>query len=43
MIRHPAKTWRVPAIFPEEFSALFEQVGFKKEKIAQFQMVLNLM
>jgi len=41
--KFPAKTWRVPAIFPEEFSALFEQVGFKKEKIAQFQMVLNLM
>jgi N-acetylglutamate synthase-like GNAT family acetyltransferase len=41
--KYPGKTWRVPAIFPEEFASLFEQVGFKKEKIAQFQMVLSLM
>jgi N-acetylglutamate synthase-like GNAT family acetyltransferase len=41
--KYPGKTWRVPAIFPEEFGGLFEQVGFKKEKIVQYQMVLNLM
>lgn len=41
--KFPGKNWRVPAIFPEEFSGLFESLGFELEEIAQYQMVLNLM
>jgi len=39
---HPGKTWHVPAIFPEEFTKLFEQVGFVKEELSQWQMRLIL-
>lgn len=35
---HPGKTWHVSAIFPEEFSKLFEQTGFEKEDLSQWQM-----
>ena len=38
----PDKTWKVPAIFPEEFSSTFEKSGFKREMLAQFQMALRL-
>ncbi len=38
----PEKTWVVPAIFPEEFGATFEKVGFEKEELSQFQMILAL-
>ncbi len=41
--KYPGKTWRVPAIFPEEFGCLFEELGFKGDKISQYQMVLNLL
>ncbi|MBC8496961.1 MAG: GNAT family N-acetyltransferase [Anaerolineales bacterium] len=40
--RFPNKTWRVPAIFPEEFGGLFERVGFEKEELSQVQMVIGL-
>ena len=40
--RFPNKTWRVPAIFPEEFGNLFERVGFEREELSQFQMVIRL-
>lgn len=40
--KYPGKVWRVPAIFPEEFSMFFEDLGFKKEDIGQYQMALNL-
>jgi GNAT superfamily N-acetyltransferase len=35
---HPGRNWHVPAIFPEEFTKLFEQAGFDKEKLSQWQM-----
>src|SRR5512133_2245311 len=40
--RFPNKTWHVSAIFPEEMSFIFEQVGMKREEISQWQMVLTL-
>lgn len=39
---HAGKTWHVPAIWPEEFGVLFEQVGFQREEISQWQMRLSL-
>lgn len=41
--RYPGKTWRVPAIFPEEFGTLFKDVGFVEEDLSQLQMVINLL
>lgn len=38
----PGKTWHVSAIFPEEISFIFEQVGMKREDISQWQMALTL-
>ena len=40
--RFPNKTWRVPAIFPEEMSPIFEEVGMKREELSQLQMALTL-
>ncbi len=40
--RFPNKTWRVPAIFPEEMSPIFEEVGMKREELSQLQMALKL-
>jgi len=39
---HPGKTWHVPAIFPEEFGRIFEQAGFEREELTQWQMRLKL-
>jgi GNAT superfamily N-acetyltransferase len=39
---HPDKTWHVPAIFPEEFGRIFEQAGFEREELTQWQMKLKL-
>jgi hypothetical protein len=39
---HAAKTWHVPAVFPEEFEKVFERAGFEKEKLSQWQMKLTL-
>ncbi|RPJ28846.1 MAG: GNAT family N-acetyltransferase [Chloroflexi bacterium] len=39
---HPGKTWHVPAIFPEEFGKVFEQAGFEREELSQWQMKLDL-
>lgn len=39
---HAGKTWHVPAIWPEEFGNLFEQVGFQREELSQWQMRLGL-
>jgi ribosomal protein S18 acetylase RimI-like enzyme len=36
------KIWNVPAIFPEEMSFIFEQVGMQRENISQWQMSLNV-
>jgi GNAT superfamily N-acetyltransferase len=40
--QHAGKTWHVPAIFPEELGNVFEQAGFEKEKLSQWQMKLKL-
>lgn len=42
MAHHAGKIWHVPAIWPQEFGSLFEQAGFKREEISQWQMKLNL-
>jgi ribosomal protein S18 acetylase RimI-like enzyme len=36
------KTWHIPALCPEEFGRVFEQAGFEKETLSQWQMKLNL-
>jgi ribosomal protein S18 acetylase RimI-like enzyme len=40
--KYPAKTWQVPAIFPEEMSGVFSRVGMQLERLSQWQMVCNL-
>ena len=40
--RFPDKIWHVPAIFPEEMSFIFEQVGMMRESISQWQMTRAL-
>jgi len=40
--RFPNKTWHVPALYPEETCAVFEQIGMKRESISQWQMALML-
>lgn len=39
---HAVRTWHVPAIWPEEFGRLFEQAGFQREELSQWQMRLSL-
>ncbi len=39
---HPGKTWHVPAILPEELGTIFEQTGFEKEDLSQWQMRLGM-
>jgi ribosomal protein S18 acetylase RimI-like enzyme len=38
---HPSKTWRVPALCPEEVGRLFDELGFVKESLTQLQMALE--
>lgn len=40
--RFPNKTWHVPALYPEEICAVFEEVGMRRENISQWQMALTL-
>ena len=40
--RFPNKIWHVPAIYPEEICALFEQIGMEREEISQWQMLCTL-
>jgi len=40
--RFPNKIWHVPAIFPKEICAVFDQIGMKREEISQWQMALKL-
>lgn len=42
MAKHPGKTWHVPAILPEELGFVYEQAGFRREELSQFQMGLSL-
>jgi ribosomal protein S18 acetylase RimI-like enzyme len=34
------RTWHVPAIYPEEFSGVFERASFELEELSQWQMCL---
>lgn len=36
------KTWHVPALCPEEFGKIFENAGFEKEALSQWQMKVSL-
>lgn len=40
--KHAGKTWRVPAILPEELGNTYERAGFEKEHLSQWQMSLTL-
>ena len=40
--KYPNKRWHVPAVFPEEMSSIFEDVGMERESISQWQMSLKL-
>ena len=40
--KHAGRTWHVPAIYPEELGRVFEQAGFEKEELSQWQMRLAL-
>ena len=40
--RFPNRTWHVPALYPEEMSAIFESAGMQREEISQWQMSLSL-
>lgn len=35
---HPGKVWHVPAILPEELGKVYEQAGFEREELSQWQM-----
>lgn len=37
----PDKTWKIPAICPEELGGFFEKMGFKQQEISQLQMELK--
>lgn len=39
---HPAKSWYVPQIYPEEYEEIFLQNGFQRLPLNQFQMELRL-
>jgi ribosomal protein S18 acetylase RimI-like enzyme len=39
LARHPQKTWRVPALCPEEAGRPFERAGFERSSLSQFQMI----
>ena len=36
------KTWHIPALCPEEFGKVFENAGFEREKLSQWQMRVSL-
>ena len=40
--KHVGKTWRVPAILPEELGHTYKKAGFEKEHLSQWQMSLTL-
>ncbi len=39
LARYAQKTWRVPALCPEEAGGPFERVGFERGSLSQFQMI----
>jgi len=42
MATHTGKTWHVPAILPEELGSPFENAGFQREELSQWQMKIVL-
>ena len=38
----PGKAWYVPAVYPEEMSAVFEGAAMQRQEISQLQMALKL-
>jgi ribosomal protein S18 acetylase RimI-like enzyme len=42
MAQYPGKQWRMPALWPEAFSACFVQAGFAQSPISQWQMEMVL-
>jgi ribosomal protein S18 acetylase RimI-like enzyme len=42
MARHPAETWRVSALWPEELSGCFTRAGLVRQDLTQWQMVREL-
>lgn len=40
--RNGERAWHIPAIYPEEFSSVFERAGFTRESLSQWQMILPL-
>jgi ribosomal protein S18 acetylase RimI-like enzyme len=36
------KTWHIPALCPEEFGKVFENAGFERETLSQWQMKVHL-
>lgn len=42
MAKHPGRTWHVPAILPGELGFVYEQAGFRREELSQFQMELGI-
>lgn len=36
------KTWHIPALCPDEFGKIFENAGFEKEALSQWQMKVSL-
>ena len=41
LARYPQKTWRVPALCPEEVGGPFEKAGFERTSLSQLQMALE--
>ena len=39
--KHTGKTWRVPALLPEELGKTYVKAGFEKEHLSQWQMSLT--
>ena len=42
MARHPAETWRVSALWPEELSGCFTRAGLARQDLTQWQMAREL-
>jgi hypothetical protein len=40
--RHPDRTWRVPAIWPERYGGLFEKLGLPRTELTQSLMAAPL-
>lgn len=42
MARHPAESWRVSALWPEELSGCFTRAGLVRDELTQWQMAREL-